>query len=362
MNRLVIIGNGFDIAHNLKTSYKDFYNWYLEQILDNIIITNRSRYTDSLCELFIPTDSSWYNKMLYPSNSEVWKTELIQDISTKTNRYFTNKTSTLFNKINKSINEKRWVDIENDYYSVLLRILDRGYDIESVNKLNSQLGALQDKLVEYLSIIDKNGVDKNSVFEKAITEPFNCDDFSTENLNYVKDEIITDMLNGDKSANPYQIMLLSFNYTRTIGLYTGCNIIHNYIHGKLDNPGTIIFGYGDELDNNYHRIIDMNNNDLLRNVKSIKYLEADNYRRMLVFLQSAPFQVYIMGHSCGNSDRTLLNTIFEHKNCYSIKPFYHKLNNNSDNFLELVQNISRNFTDMKLFRDRVVNKKYCKTI
>ena len=26
MNRLVIIGNGFDMAHGLKTSYKDFIN------------------------------------------------------------------------------------------------------------------------------------------------------------------------------------------------------------------------------------------------------------------------------------------------------------------------------------------------
>ena len=66
-----------------------------------------------------------------------------------------------------------------------------------------------------------------------------------------------------------------------------------------------------------------------------------------------------MGHSCGNSDRTLLNTLFEHKNCLSIKPFYYIKEDGSDNYLEMVQNISRNFTDMKLMRDRVVNKTYC---
>lgn len=27
--------------------------------------------------------------------------------------------------------------------------------------------------------------------------------------------------------------------------------------------------------------------------------------------------------------------------------------------MELIQNISRNFTDMKLMRDRVVNKEFC---
>lgn len=69
-----------------------------------------------------------------------------------------------------------------------------------------------------------------------------------------------------------------------------------------------------------------------------------------------------MGHSCGNSDRTLLNTVFEHDNCVSIKPFYHQRGDGSDNYYELIQNISRNFTNMKLFRDRIVSKEQCKTM
>ena len=57
-----------------------------------------------------------------------------------------------------------------------------------------------------------------------------------------------------------------------------------------------------------------------------------------------------------------MNTLFEHKNCISIKPFYHRQEDGSDNYLEIVQNISRNFTDMKLMRDRVVNKTLCETL
>ena len=34
-------------------------------------------------------------------------------------------------------------------------------------------------------------------------------------------------------------------------------------------------------------------------------------------------------------------------------------NGDTDNYMEIVQNISRNFTDMKLMRDRVVNKTQC---
>ena len=69
-----------------------------------------------------------------------------------------------------------------------------------------------------------------------------------------------------------------------------------------------------------------------------------------------------MGHSCGNSDRSLLNTIFEHDNCVSIKPYFYKGKDRTDNYLDIIQNISRNFTDMKKLRDRVVNKTYCEPL
>ena len=95
----------------------------------------------------------------------------------------------------------------------------------------------------------------------------------------------------------------------------------NHIHGDLNNPDSIIFGYGDELDEDYKALLKQSDNECLRNIKSIKYLELGKYRNLLQFIESAPYQVYIMGHSCGNSDRTLLNTLFEHKNCVSIKPY-----------------------------------------
>ncbi len=33
MNRLILIGNGFDLAHGLKTGYNYFVKWYLHQAL-----------------------------------------------------------------------------------------------------------------------------------------------------------------------------------------------------------------------------------------------------------------------------------------------------------------------------------------
>ena len=157
-------------------------------------------------------------------------------------------------------------------------------------------------------------------------------------------------------------LLLNFNYTNTPEMYLADNSSVNHIHGKLDDPQSVIFGYGDELDENYKRLKEQNDGECMRHVKSIRYLEHENYRRMLEFIESAPFQAVIMGHSCGNSDRTLLNTIFEHRNCVSIKPYYYQIDDKTDNYSELTININRNFNNPKLMRDRVVCKDYCEPL
>ena len=145
------------------------------------------------------------------------------------------------------------------------------------------------------------------------------------------------------------------------GLHKTSKLIH--IHGELNNPkNPIIFGYGDELDEKYILIEQLNNNEYLKNIKSIKYLQSRSYQELLTFINSDKYQIFIMGHSCGISDRTLLNKIFEHQNCILIKPFYYKKDDGTDNYTDLTINISRNFKDKSLFRERVVNYLDCESL
>ena len=173
-------------------------------------------------------------------------------------------------------------------------------------------------------------------------------------------EIVQNRTLLESLSFPNKILVLNFNYTNTESLYVdgleGVDVVH--IHGDLINSESIIFGYGDELDEDYKYIQKANNNEYLKNIKSIRYLESERYRKVLQFIESSPYQIYILGHSCGTSDRTLLNTLFEHRNCVSIKPYYYQKDEN-DNYLDLIENISRSFTDMKLMRDLVVNKTFC---
>ena len=87
------------------------------------------------------------------------------------------------------------------------------------------------------------------------------------------------------------------------------------MHGTLeDNLENIVFGYGDEMDPEYSKIEAFNINEFLRNFKSFYYFKNDNYQLLHTFMTD-PYEVIIMGHSCGISDRVLLNAVFENDNC-----------------------------------------------
>ena len=378
MNRLVIIGNGFDLAHGFKTSYMDFINWYWDKRIDAFVGNTTKISEDCLCKLSIKADAdlSCWNVLAFDNlyfrdirgNRKYSGYDIIKELQNNPDIFSVDFTP-LFGTIQQSIETRGWVDIENDYYQLLKKCTENADCGYSVKELNDQLAFLQLKLIEYLRNIGTNQYIKE--LHNAMIECFDPADFSTEGKKKALENIGVENTNLEGIQNHYEernklipnrIMLLSFNYTATAKMYGNFNLDFNYIHGELEHPENIIFGYGDELDKNYQDILDRNDNELLKNVKSVKYLETRHYHDMLEFLMSAPFQVLIMGHSCGNSDRTLLNTVFEHENCVSIKPFYHKWADGSDNYLELVQNISRNFTNMKLFRDRVVNKEQCKTM
>lgn len=51
MNRLILLGNGFDLAHGLPTSYNDFILWYLNDFIEKAVKTGR--YRDELMEVEI---------------------------------------------------------------------------------------------------------------------------------------------------------------------------------------------------------------------------------------------------------------------------------------------------------------------
>jgi hypothetical protein len=79
-------------------------------------------------------------------------------------------------------------------------------------------------------------------------------------------------------------------------------------------------------------------------MKNKDYALTSNYSKLISFIEQESFEVYILGHSCGLSDRVMLNTIFEHVHCKSINIFYYLRKDGSDDFLDIFHNISRQFS------------------
>jgi len=401
MNRIVLIGNGFDLAHGLKTRYEDFINWYCDLRVYGFAGNLSDISSDDLCSFQDLRHQVWnVNAHTNGYNLNQAKGKDIVDHIINNKDFFKTTMSPFFENIYKSIETKGWVDIENEYYKLLKKYAIEESAKDNLHELNLQLQYIQSRLTDYLIGCQQGTSIIKGIWDK-IYSPIKLSDISiaeqanthehiqkwwlTQNDNVLQEKANRyndeTLIEGVKSYKfnlkhniynmeyprlfmlPDVIMLLNFNYTYTADMYSN-NMVSfvNHIHGALEKPESIIFGYGDELDDSFKKLLDSNENECLRNVKSIKYQESDNYRNVLAFIESAPYQVCIMGHSCGNSDRTLLNTLFEHKNCLSIKPYYYIKEDGTDNYLDIIQNISRNFTDMKLMRDRVVNKTYCETI
>lgn len=405
MNRIVLIGNGFDLAHGLPTRYEDFINWYWDQRVSEFSKAGGIS-KDCLCTFEIEPPFTWYgfygqiiSPFGKPKGKDIIESILKGQYGVKMRHSF----SPFFQSIIKSIETKGWVDIENEYYSQLTKCtIGSSLNTTVLKDLNNQFRFLKELLIDYLNTVNSSQKSKlediwNIIYspikqkevsiggrhfvEEYINDWMAKDDFVIhekierfdlvpsdyiDEIKYYKDNIHSKSIVLDYPRLfmlPDYIMLLNFNYTNTSLLYENMKCcVTTHIHGELQDPYRIIFGYGDELDEKYKQLQALNENECLRNIKSINYLESCNYRSALAFMESAPFQVLVMGHSCGNSDRTLLNTLFEHKNCISIKPYYYLKVDATDNYLDIVQNISRNFTDMKLMRDRVVNKTYCEPL
>lgn len=347
-NKLVIIGNGFDLAHGFKTSYNDFILRYIKSCIKNAIRDHN--YEDKLLILS--------KNDIYLSSSEVDSLKDLNDICSKVVSNDKWIKSEFFSELISKQQEQNWVDIEKIYYDSLIDIYKKtqiayiASPFEELNKLNNDFEFLRSKLKRYLDIVQGDNIDK-------FKPNFN------QNFGYIIQEEWYDRFKDTDK----KIVFLNFNYTNTIEHYTKNANTGNtkkeliYIHGNLkDTKSDIIFGYGDEIDEHYKKMELLNNNEFLKHFKSFGYFKTNNYQNLLSFIESELFDVEIVGHSCGLSDRVLLNTIFEHDNCEAIKIHYYKNANGENDYTYKTQEISRHFNDKTKMRKRIVDFSSCQAL
>lgn len=354
MNRLILLGNGFDLAHGMPTRYFDFVFEYIRSSFGEAKV--KSQYEDELIKIkrldFYPAMSidkfTNLSEFLYfrttaKNSGKAIRVGLTEVYEKEQKAYSFDVKSSFFNHLLDHCCDYNWVDIENEYYRELKEVLQSRNDPKTeLSNLNSSLALIIQKLEKYLLSLPSTGAINR--FGKIFSEKIK------------KDEVVTVKLEEDIS--PESIQILNFNYTNTATRYIlrSSDIKINYIHGELNNINNpLIFGFGDELDDSYTKIESDRRKGFLKFIKSFWYFKTSNYHHLIRFIESNDFQVYILGHSCGLSDRTMLNMIFEHTNCKSIKIFYHRVAN-EDNYTELTEEISRHFRNKVEMRKKIVPK------
>ncbi len=363
MNRLIIIGNGFDLAHGLKTSYHDFVLYYFKESFIHALNNLRQNmdspynrfyyYKDELIEIKI--DFRNPKESYVPFLDKIKKVSEFKDLFKKLGIEILYHFEVLKKGIEK-FTEYNWVDFEVEYFNELDRIKTKKNNSEkAVEELNNLFYIFKEKLEVYL----KNQQDE---FTNSFDSLALCDCFCEDILDIDID------LKPVASHPPNRLLFLNFNYTNTLEPYVSdCHKrIHseiNYIHGSVNNENNPpIFGFGDEFDKRYKEFEDEGNNELFKHIKSFGYLKTNNYSNLTRFLAIDKFQVQIYGHSCGLSDRTMFKEIFEHENCLSVKLFYHQKENGSDDYTEKTYELYRHFSDKNSMRKKIVDKQKCRAM
>lgn len=368
VNKLFLIGNGLDLALGLKTSYSDFMFWLLKKQLFEAIKDYGWKYA--------PEGYKKYNDFLHQYDRiQVYgfSTNELFDIIIYQN-YDLNELKKIFNNFNnlndilsffnEDGNEIKihfkydrglfgeiynnsnlgWVDIEETYFQLLKEILN-GDKKSSIVDLNFELEIISQELKEYLLSLEIDlKLKVAEPFFKQFASPVKSDEITNSGINF-------------SDVKVEHLYFLNFNYTETLSTIL-CGLGKefkdysiNNIHGSLEANEPIIFGYGDEMDEDYKKIENLKDNEFLKHIKSFQYFKNKNYRNLLRFLNSMPFQVCIYGHSCDISDRVMLNEIFENENCLSIKVYHY---NGKSDFINKTMNISRHFNSNKLMREKIV--------
>ncbi|WP_233901382.1 AbiH family protein, partial [Tenacibaculum piscium] len=168
------------------------------------------------------------------------------------------------------------------------------------------------------------------------------------------------------------VSFINFNYTNTIERYTNSSLGRNNIHIHNSLSEDIIFGYGDDTDEMYQQMKASKNNNFLKYFKTFDYLKSKNYRKVLNQLATFKdgYDVLVIGHSLGGTDKTILKTILDDDSCQNIELLkrsdfdtderYEELNLvekeqlKADNLFELYANLARIFDSEASLREKVI--------
>lgn len=249
MKNILVIGNGFDLAHGLNTSYERFISFceavrymnHLDELSDMLMARKFEKSVLLQAKKFLGSKSVKADEFIELCKENYWLRYVIE---------------------HKDTIGKRWCDLEYNIYIVInslayimdhVDILEKPYNFKNVNHF--------DEILSLVYLIDTvNDLEEDDIWRRFEV----LKEYLLKNLNdltWMLEIYLTKFLNRKSKRIEFFEKLsvsyvLSFNYTDTYRKMYGrdhSNIIYHYIHGqsinnRTKNENNMVFGIGDFVD------------------------------------------------------------------------------------------------------------------
>ena len=302
--KLLVIGNGFDLHHGMKTRYDDFIDFVKEYIKDKDSVFLENKISPAYMQLFENVEKNNFVKCLIGYSEQIngWIDFeiVIKNIVTYFDKFIE---SQLKKRKIAGVDLFEMTEGKDGFSNLVEQTFDKILCFGEDNTYGF--------LLEYKS--DLYGIDKTEIIKSLRAE---FEDFRGFLRNYLK--FVEPCMRKESGKYLYNISnqineigadyLITFNYTDTYKLYDIPieNVTH--IHGALDEA--LVLGYNDE------------DEESLDFVYFKKYFQCIKYRTDLLFENYKYFTVadihgrrvfptvYFFGHSLDETDEEYLKKLF----------------------------------------------------
>lgn len=353
---ILVVGNGFDLAHDFPTRYTDFLVFLheLKDYYNNFYINNKS-----------PKREDCTDKMFYTFFNDLVKKNDFKDMENVYNMSNENLWVIYFNAYleNKHLNlNNSWIDFEREI-SNIVKILDSANkNINHNIQLSSSLISIDYGLASLINLLKKdyNISTTDSGLKMSIVDFSELKEILISDLNkliycfeiyltkYINTLTPKFKLNEILSINDNIDAVLSFNYTDTFERCYNKNVQFDYIHGKAKPESSIdtcqlVLGI-DEFLNKIERDKNIDFVQYRKFFQRILKRTGSNYKKWIESYTNDnsddTFNIFIFGHSLGNTDGDILRELFKVKNS-KIKIFYKDKRAYENQIINLVQVIGQ---------------------
>ena len=309
---LLVIGNGFDLAHGLKTKYTDFLDFFNKQF-SNIEISK---------QFFNIGEINPFRKIIQTSIDSKNDEALHENLKSYMQAPFGNFWIAYFNKIHEDRHNRigeGWVDFEREVERVigqLEKLLLHSADFDENDSILKEI--MGDYFNKSAEIVTQEFIPKLNWDLKILTLFLEFYLIEEEKKLSIAPKSFFKKLNVQA--------VISYNYTDTFrAVYKKgkTNIPVHFVHGQLGEHN-LVLGIGETLSGE-----EKNNFTVCASFKKffqrIKYKLGNDYRNILPIKMdiSNRWQLVFYGHSLDSTDKSSLKWLLNKAEDFPVKIYYY---------------------------------------